>query len=75
MRHRLNRGGNRQLNWAIHTAALTQIARTDSEGRRYYQKLKTRGKTHREAIRVLKRRISDRVWTHLQPPKPAPILT
>ena len=74
VRHRLNRGGNRQLNRAIHTAALTQIARPDSEGRRYYQKLITRGKTHREAIRVLKRRISDRVWTHLQPPKPAPIL-
>ena len=75
MRHRLNRGGNRQLNRAIHTAALTQIARPDSEGRRYYQKLKTRGKTHREAIRVLKRRISDRIWTHLQPPKTSPNLT
>ncbi len=75
VRHRLNRGGNRQLNRAIHTAALTQIARADSEGRRYYQKLITRGKTHRDAIRVLKRRISDRIWTHLQPPKPTPILT
>ena len=75
VRHRLNRGGNRQINRAIHTAALTQIARKDSEGRRYYQKLITRGKTHRDAIRVLKRRISDRIWTHLQPPKPTPILT
>ena len=75
VRHRLNRGGNRQLNRAIHTAAMTQITRPDSEGRRYYQKLKTRGKTHREAIRALKRRISDRIWTHLQPPKPAPNLT
>ena len=75
VRHRLNPGGNRQLNRAIHTAALTQIARPDSEGRRYYQKLKTRGKTHRDAIRVLKRRISDRIWTHLQPPKTSPILT
>ena len=74
-RHRLNRGGNRQLNRAIHTAALTQIARPDSEGRRYYQKQKTRGKPHREALRVLKRRISDRIWTHLQPPKPHPNLT
>ena len=75
VRHRLNRGGNRQINRAIHTAALTQIARKDIEGRRYYQKLITRGKTHRDAIRVLKRRISDRIWTHLQPPKPTPILT
>ena len=75
VRHRLNRGGNRQLNRAIHTAALTQITRPDTEGRRYYQKQKTRGKTHREAIRALKRKISDRIWTHLQPPKPAPNLT
>ena len=75
VRHRLNRGGNRQINRAIHTAALTQIARTDSEGRRYYQKLITRGKTHREALRVLKRRISDRIWTHLQPSKTSPHLT
>ena len=75
VRHRLNRGGNRKLNRAIYTAAMTQIARPDSEGRRYYQKLITRGKTHREAIRALKRRISDRIWTHLQPPKPTPNLT
>ena len=39
VRHRLNRGGNRQINRAIHTVALTQIAPRDSEGRRYYQKL------------------------------------
>ena len=68
VRHRLNRGGNRQINRAIHTVA------QDTEGRHYYQKLITRGKTHREAIRVLKRRISDRIWTHLQPPKTAPNL-
>ena len=66
VRHRLNRGGNRRLNRAIHTVALTQIARPDTEGRRYYQKLRQRGKTNREALRVLKRRISDRIWTHLQ---------
>ena len=66
VRHRLNRGGNRRLNRAIHTVALTQITRPDTEGRRYYQKLIARGKTHREALRVLKRRISDRIWTHLQ---------
>ena len=66
VRHRLNRGGNRRLNQAIHTVALTQIARPNTEGRRYYQKLIARGKTNREAMRVLKRRISDRIWTHLQ---------
>ena len=75
VRHRLNRGGNRQINRAIHTVALTQIARRDSEGRCYYHKLITRGKTHREAIRALKRRISDRIWTHLQPLQTAPDLT
>ena len=66
VRHRLNRGGNRQLNRAIHTAALTQIAQPNSEGRRLYQQHLDRGKTKREAISALKRRISDRIWTHLQ---------
>ena len=66
VRHRLNRGGNRRLNQAIHTVALTQISRPDTEGRRYYHKLRQHGKTNREALRVLKRRISDRIWTHLQ---------
>ena len=47
-RHRLNRGGNRQLNKAIHTAALTQIAHRDTEGRRYHQRCLNRGKTKRE---------------------------
>ena len=75
VRHRLNRGGNRQPNRAIHTVALTQIARPHTESRRYYHKLITRGKTHREAIRAFKQRISDRIWTQLQPPRPAPNLT
>lgn len=66
VRHRLNRGGNRQLNKAIHTAALAQISRPGTEGRLYYQRCLDRGKTKREAIRALKRRISDRIWTHLQ---------
>ena len=78
-RHRLNRGGNRQLNKAIHTAAIAQISRPGTEGRAYYQRCLDRGKTKREAIRALKRRISDRVWTHLQAdlqhPKPAHCLT
>ena len=65
-RHRLNRGGNRRLNRTIHIAALTQIRRPGTEGRLYYEKLQARGKTTQEAIRILKRRISDRVWTHLQ---------
>lgn len=67
-RHRLNRGGNRQLNKAIHIAANTQITRTDTEGRRYFEKRLNDGKTKREAIRALKRRIPDRIWTALTTP-------
>ena len=65
-RHRLNRGGNRQLNKAIHTAAIAQIAKPHTEGHHYYNQCLQRGKTKREAIRALKRKISDRIWTTLQ---------
>ena len=79
VRHRLNRGGNRQLNRAIHLAAIAQIRRPSTEGHAYYPRCLDRGKTKREAIRALKRRISDRVWTHLQADlqhtKPDPCLT
>ena len=51
VRHRLNRGGNRQLNRTIHTAAITQIRQPDTEGRLYYDRLLDRGKTKREATR------------------------
>ena len=74
-----DRGGNRQLNKAVHTAALAQISRSGTEGRSYYERCLGRGKTKREAIRALKRRISDRVWTHihngLQTTSAAPYLT
>jgi len=61
VRHRLNRGGNRQLNRTIHTAAITQIRQPGTEGRVYYERLQARGKTKTEAIRILKLRISDRI--------------
>ena len=60
-RHRLNRGGNRKLNRALHTAALTQ-ARDATPGQRYVDHKQSQGKTRREAIRCLKRRISDAVY-------------
>ena len=63
-RHRLNLRGNRRLNHAIHIAAICQI-RSGTEGRAYYDRKIAEGKTHREAIRSLKRRISDRVYRHL----------
>ena len=56
-----NRGGNCQLNKAIHTVALAQISRPGTEGRLYYQRCLDRGKTKRQAIRALNRRVSDRI--------------
>jgi transposase len=63
-RHRLNPRGNRKLNHALHIAAVTQL-RYPSEGRDYYQKKLAEGKTTKEAIRALKRRISDVVYRRL----------
>jgi len=60
-RHRLNPRGNRVLNHAIHIAAVTQL-RHDTTGRIYYRKKIGEGKTPKEAIRALKRRISDAVY-------------
>jgi transposase len=59
-RHRLNPNGNRQLNHAIHIAALGQISH-DTPGRRYYLAKQAAGKSRKEALRCLKRRISDAV--------------
>ena len=64
VRHRLNPRGNRTLNFAIHIAAVTQF-RNQSEGRVYYDRKIGEGKTHKEAVRALKRQISDRVFRHL----------
>lgn len=61
VRHRLNRGGNRQLNRALYTIAITQI-RGDTEGRAYYDRKRAAGKTSREALRCLKRRLSDQIF-------------
>jgi len=68
IRHRLNRGGNRDLNRIIHIAAVTQIRYPQTEGHTYYQTKLNQGKTKKEALRCLKRKISDRIWTHLQHP-------
>jgi transposase len=65
IRHRLNRGGNRQLNKVIHTAAKTQI-RLSGPGRDYYLRRRAEGKTNAEAIRALKRHITTAVYRTLQ---------
>ncbi len=63
-RHRLSMRGNRVLNHAIHMAAVTQISH-DTPGRIYYDKKQAEGKTRKEALRALKRRISDVVYRKL----------
>ena len=64
--HRLSRRGNRTLNHAIHMIAVTQIRHVGSEGRVYFDAKVAAGRTRREAMRSLKRHISDRVFRHLR---------
>jgi transposase len=64
--YRLSRRGNRRLNHAIHMAAVTQIHYRHSAGRAYYDRKRAEGKTPKEALRSLKRRISDAIFAHLQ---------
>jgi transposase len=63
-RHRLSRTGNRQLNAALHRIALTQ-ARWHPTAKDMIERRKTRGNSGREALRVLKRRLSDAVFQAL----------
>jgi transposase len=64
VRHRLPRAANRRMNHMIHIAAATQF-RLDTEGRAYYLRKIAAGKTRREAMRCLKRRISDPIYHQL----------
>jgi transposase len=64
--HRLSRRGNRRLNHAIHMVAITQIRFPHSDGRAYYDRKIAEGKTGKEALRALKRRISDALYRQLQ---------
>ena len=65
IRHRLNPNGNRQLNHAVHIVALGQISH-DTPGRAYYLRKQAEGKSRKEAMRCLKRRISDAIYTRLR---------
>src|SRR5262249_51585944 len=60
------RRGNRRLNHAIHMAAVTQIRYRHTKGRAYYDKKLAEGKTSKEALRALKRQISDAIFGCLQ---------
>jgi transposase len=66
-RHRLDRGGNRQINAAIHRVAITR-ARCHPETKTYLARKRAEGKTNREALRCLKRHLAHRIWHLLQPP-------
>jgi transposase len=61
VRHRLSRGGNRQINKALHMMAVVQL-RNATEGRAYYDRKVAAGKTPNEAMRCLKRRLADLVY-------------
>jgi transposase len=64
--YRLSRRGNRRLNHAIHMAAVTQVRHRHSKGRAYYDKKIAEGKTPREAMRSLKRQVSNAIFACLQ---------
>ncbi|HKY16325.1 MAG TPA: IS110 family transposase [Microthrixaceae bacterium] len=63
--HRVSQRGNRQLNHALHMAAISQLRQPHSDGRAYFDRRVTEGKTNKEALRALKRKISNTVYRHL----------
>jgi transposase len=65
IRHRLSRAGNRRINHALHMMAVTQIRYPTTPGRLYYEQKRREGKTPKEALRCLKRRLSDLVYRQL----------
>jgi transposase len=65
VRHRLSRSGNRRVNHALHIMAVVQIRNPKSDGRAYYERKRTEGKTSKEALRCLKRRLSDVIYRQL----------
>ena len=70
-RHRLDRGGNRQINATIHRIAVTRL-RCHPETQDYIARKRAEGKSTKEAIRCLKRHLARRIWHLLQPPAPTP---
>jgi transposase len=64
--YRLSRRGNRRINHAVHMAAVTQVRHPHSQGRAYYDKKIAEGKTPKEALRSLKRQVSDAIFARLR---------
>jgi transposase len=71
LRHRLSLAGNRKLNYALHMVATCQ-ARSDARGGTYYRKKMAEGKSRKEALRCLKRRVCDAVFRSLLADSQAP---
>ena len=71
VRHRLSLTGNRNLNYALHMVATCQ-ARSDARGGVYYRKKIGEGKSRKEALRCLKRRVCDAVFRSLMVDSQAP---
>ena len=63
--HRLSRRGNRTLNHALHMAAIVQLRQPGGAGRIYFERRVVEGKTKKEAVRALKRQLSNNVYRHL----------
>jgi transposase len=63
--HRLSRRGNRTMNHAIHIAAVTQLRHRHSPGRAFYDRKIADGHVPRDALRALKRRLSNVIYRHL----------
>jgi transposase len=63
--HRLSQRGNRQLNHALHMAAITQVRNPGTRGRAYFERKVAEGKTKKEAVRSLKRKVSNAVYRQL----------
>jgi transposase len=73
-RHRLNRGGDRQLNWALHVVALARIHH-HAETSAYYERLLAAGKTTREARRCVKRALARHFYRRLRETPRLPLTT
>jgi transposase len=73
--HRLSRRGNRQLNHAIHMAAVTQIRYPNTIGRAYYDRKIAEGMKHKSALRALKRKISDAIYARMISDARPPVAT
>lgn len=72
---RLNRGGNRQLNRLFHHIAMTQLRFAEHPGRVYYDRKRSEGKSHRGAMRSLKRQLATVIFYKLRSGSIEPVLS